>query len=412
VVPTREWGTAIIIETTDEDASGPHVAADPGGSAIAVWFQKEGVIGRIGASWYVPGQGWETPEVISPAGATSGVPKVGVDSSGNAIAVWRQKHTTMNIFGAWANRYTGTSWGTAESIGAVGSSFGDFIIEVAVEPDGDAMSVWHQRDGDRADVWANRYASGGPWGTATLIETENGGTARNPEVAVDANGNAIAVWAQNDGMDNFAAANRYPAGGAWGTAQSIDNAPGVSSDVGVASDPAGNAIAVWTGVGLRANRYAIVGGWGTDVDLRSDLTGGIATPDVAVGQDGSAVAVWVQSDGALNNIWANRYVPGNDWGTAKLIETGDTGHANWPNVAVDADGDAVAVWHQSDGTRTNIWANQYVAGQGWAKAELIESEDLGDAQRPRIAVDPDGNAIAVWYQDDGMRLNVWANRLE
>ncbi len=148
------------------------------------------------------------------------------------------------------------------------------------------------------------------------------------------------------------------------------------------------------------------------VDLRSDLTGGIATPDVAVGQDGSAVAVWVQSDGALNNIWANRYVPGNDWGTAKLIETGDTGHANWPNVAVDADGDAVAVWHQSDGTRANIWANQYVAGQGWATAELIESEDLGDALRPKVAVDPDGNAIAVWYQDDGMRLNVWANRLE
>ena len=77
-----------------------------------------------------------------------------------------------------------------------------------------------------------------------------------------------------------------------------------------------------------------------------------------------------------------------------------------------SNGNATAIWHQSDGTRTNIWANQYVAGVGWATAELIETEDLGDAERPQLAVDPDGNAIAVWYQDDGMRLNVWANRLE
>ena len=59
-----------------------------------------------------------------------------------------------------------------------------------------------------------------------------------------------------------------------------------------------------------------------------------------------------------------------------------------------------------------MWANRYLPGSGWGTAELIETEDLGDAEFPQIAVDPDGNAIAVWYQDDGTRINVWANRLE
>lgn len=407
VVPTRSWGTAVIIDTTDEDSAGPDVAADPSGGAVAVWFQREGSVQRIRANWYVPGQGWQTADVISPAGANSVVPKVGVDSSGNAIAVWRQHHPTMILIGPWANRYTpGMGWETAEAIGAVGATIADLVVAVAVEPDGDAMSVWHQRDGDRADVWANRYASGTSWGTAGLVETENGGTARNPDVAMDANGNAIAVWFQNDGVDNFPATNRYPSGGNWGTAQRLDD---FGTDPRVASDAAGNAIAVWSG-GL-ANRYTSGDGWGTPEDLRAVSEAGSAT-NVAMSPDGQAIAVWRQLDGSRTDLWANRYVPGNGWSTAELIETDDAGGVAWPDVALDPSGNAVAVWEQSDGTRLNIWANQYVADQGWAAAELIETEDLGDARHPRVAVDPDGNAIAVWYQNDGTRLNVWANRLE
>ena len=213
----------------------------------------------------------------------------------------------------------------------------------------------------RANIWANRFTPGGGWETAELIENENGGDAKNSQVAVDANGNAIAVW---------------------------------------------------QGVGLRANRYAQGIGWGTAEDIRSDVTGGIGAPDVAVSPDGHAIAVWPQLDGTRTNTWANRYVPGDGWGTAEIIETDDAGGVQWPQVAMDPDGNAVAVWLQSDGDRTNIWANQYTVGVGWAAAELIENEDLGDANFPHIAVDPDGKAIAVWSQHDGMRWNVWANRLE
>jgi hypothetical protein len=303
-------------------------------------------------------------------------------------------------------------WGTAEAIGAVDTLIGDFVIDVAVTSNGDAMAVWHQRDGMRSDIWANAYASGGAWATAELIETENGGSAKTPEVAMDANGNAIAVWQQNDGLVLFAAANRYTPGGGWGTAQSIDNAPGNSSSAQVAADPAGNAMALWSGAGIRANRYTLSGEWGTAEEIREALGGTQGDQDVAVSADGTAIALWGQSDSTVTNVWANRYVPDNGWGTAELIETNDSGHAQHLQVAVDPSGNAVAVWKQSDGALDNIWANRYTVGVGWATAELIETEDLGDAERPQIAVDPDGNAIAVWYQDDGTHINVWANRLE
>ncbi|TPW09101.1 MAG: hypothetical protein FD130_2655, partial [Halothiobacillaceae bacterium] len=53
------------------------------------------------------------------------------------------------------------------------------------------------------------------------------------------------------------------------------------------------------------------------------------------------------------------YTAGAGWGVAGLIETDNAGSASSPQVAIDANGNALAVWHQSDGTRYNIWANRY-----------------------------------------------------
>src|SRR5690606_1592584 len=80
------------------------------------------------------------------------------------------------------------------------------------------------------------------------------------------------------------------------------------------------------------------------------------------------------------------------WGNAELIETDNVGAANYPQIAVDAKGNAIAVWQQSDGTRNNIWANRYVVGTGWGVATLIEKDDAGAARNAQVAVDAKGNA--------------------
>ncbi len=47
------------------------------------------------------------------------------------------------------------------------------------------------------------------WGTAALIETDNAGPAYDPQIAFDANGNALAVWEQFDGTRSNIVANRF-----------------------------------------------------------------------------------------------------------------------------------------------------------------------------------------------------------
>ena len=203
----------------------------------------------------------------------------------------------------------------------------------------------------------------GDWGAAEPIETDNAGGAYLPQIAVDSIGNAMAVWYQSDGTVYNIYANRFD-GTNPGAAELIE------------TDNAGTAL----------------------------------RPQIAFDSSDNAIAVWYQSDGTRNNIWANRF-NGTSWGTAELIEAGDASNAAYPQIAFDSSGNAIAVWDQYYGTRYNIWANRF-DGASWGSAELIEAGDAGNAIHSQIAFDSSGNAVAVWTQWDGTRYNVYANRFD
>ncbi len=176
------------------------------------------------------------------------------------------------------------------------------------------------------------------------------------------------------------------------------------------SNAQGPTVIIWAAANALSERAAAEPGtgWGRAQlieapDARLDFD-----PQVAVDPQGAAVAVWHHWEGPGYDLWANRFVPGVGWGTAELLET-DESILRGAQIAVDPQGNATAVWRQSDGTRDNIWANRFVPGVGWGTAELIET-DAGNATTPQVATDPQGNAIAVWSQGDGTRDNIWANR--
>ena len=151
--------------------------------------------------------------------------------------------------------------------------------------------------------------------------------------------------------------------------------------------------------------------WGTATLIETDNAGGATRPQIAVDASGNALAVWRQSDGTRLNIWANRFTAAtSSWGTAALIETDNLGDASSPQIAFDASGNALAVWSQFDGTRPNIWANRFTAAtNSWGTAALIETDNAGGAVNPQLAFDASGNALAVWQQSDGTRFNIWTN---
>ena len=288
--------------------------------------------------------------------------------------------------------------------------------KIAIDGAGNALVVWLQSDGTQINVVASRFAAG-TWTAPTPIESGDG-NARTPALAVDAAGNALAVWSQAAGTAVGARtdiwASRFSAG-SWGAAVRIDaNDIGSTYEPQVAVDPAGNAIAVWTQYdGTRdnvwASRFTPSGGWGVATLIETDDANNASVPQIALDENGNAWAVWRQHDGIRENSWANRYTPASGWGTATPIESDNTGHALAPQIAVDVAG-ALAVWVQSDGTRYNVWLNRYANGS-WTAPSLLESAD-GNAHHPQIRIDASGKALAVWTQSDGTRYDIWARRYE
>ena len=346
-------------------------------------------------------------------------PQVAFDASGNALAVWTQFNGTRNNI--WANRFTAAtnSWGVAALIETDNLGSAEYP-QVAVDASGNALAVWELTDGTRSNIWANRFtAATSSWGTAALIETDNFGDAFSPQIAFDASGNALAVWYQSDGTRSNIYANRFTAAtSSWGTASLIetDNLGGASSPQ-IAFDGSGNALAVWTQsdgtrTNIWANRFtAATSSWGTATLIETENFGDASSPQIAFDASGNALAVWSQSDGTRYNIWANRFTAAtSSWGTAALIETDNLGDASSPQIAFDGSGNALAVWSQFDGTRPNISANRFTAAtSSWGIAALIETDNAGGAVNPQLAFDASGNALAVWQQSDGTRFNIWTN---
>jgi hypothetical protein len=258
-------------------------ATDPNGDTIAyAWVVPSGFT-------LISGQGTASIIIESTTFASGSVTLTADDGAGGS---------TPAAIGV--SVYDGT-WGFATLVET--NSGNAQRPQVAVDSSGNATAVWHQSDGTRFNIWANRYTSGTGWGAAALIETDNAGDAFYPQVAVDPSGNATAVWYQSDGTRNNILANHYTSGTGWGTA----------------------------------------------VLIETDNAGSAYYPQVAIDSSGNATAVWTQHDGTRNNIWSNRYTSGTGWGTAALIETDNAGNAYAPHVAVDSSGNATPVWTQSDG---------------------------------------------------------------
>jgi hypothetical protein len=420
----KAWKGAAPIESSTSTTRSPDIAYAANDQAMAVWLQRDAAVDNVWARRYDATTGtWGTAVLIETDDTGDAYhPKVAFDASGNGMMVWYQ-FDGLNT-SIWASRFTNATqiWSAATLIET--SSAGNAVApQVAFDASGNALAVWHQSDGTRDNIWANRFNAGtGLWGTAELIETNNAGGASSPQIAFDASGNALAVWDQSDGTRDNIWANRYNGStGLWGTAALIENiATGNAGDPQPAFDGAGNAFVVWqqsdgTRNNIWANRYnATTGLWGTPGLLESDNTGPANFPQIAMDSSGFAWAVWQQSDGTRTNIWANRYNAfAGTWGVATLLEN-ETGTAFAPQLAMNASGNTMVVWSQNLIPSIDTVARHFDASTGtWGAPQTIETDDAGDASVPQVAMDPSGRAVAVWRQNDGTgNYDILANRYE
>jgi PKD repeat protein len=147
--------------------------------------------------------------------------------------------------------------------------------------------------------------------------------------------------------------------------------------------------------------------------LVEDLNGADATPRVAMNALGQAVAVWVAPDATSSSVWFSQYEPAQGW-TAPTVIDDSSQSIREADIAFNDAGEAIAVWSQNDGSgvgRHDLWARNYKPDSGWGtpfllehlSGEFISQGEVADVFRPQVALNNDGNAVVVWAQQTAER---------
>jgi hypothetical protein len=307
---------------------------------------------------------------------------------------------------------------------------------VAVNARGDAVVAWHDGPFSEPRVLARLRPAGGELGPPVELARSSGGASR---VAIDPSGEALVTWRERDSTRLLGAFGRPGSG--FATPAPIADGVG-SYDIALA--PGGEAVAVWgTGTGAGGDvRAAVRPPGGAFGPPRRIGDGGGATPfAVLVDVDGTGAAIAAWRDARA--IWLAERPPGGEFGApvalpdsagAALVTLATAGRrtlvvmhrrrrllaavgagaalgepatvarapAPWARGAINERGDVAIAWRDLDDVRAAFRP----AGGELSRLRLTAPRGARyDAlQVPALALDPGGAATAAWESFRGERL--------
>lgn len=373
--------------------------SDADGDVVAAWVRDTGSANVVEVATR-PAGGTFSIEPLQSAVGNAGNVGVAVNGNGDAIVAWRRTNAINEI---WASiRPAGGSFGPPQPIAVVP---GKNAVEpsVAINDAGAMMVVWYLINSDtdgKQTVYGAFRPPGGGFTSAPISTTDVWN--QSPRVVLDSTGKATVVWSYWDGSINIARVRIRSAAGALGTQRDLSpSAPtGFPMFATVGIDGAGNALAVWShwnGAAYDvegASRLAAADTWTNLPAFGQSASASFGTePQVAVDPNGNGVAIW---RAANNTIQAASRAGGGAFGAAQLGISAPT--ASGPRVVLDSAGNAISVWRRSDGEGQRVEAAiRPLGGQFGAVKTLSKPFNALD---PALSMDGLGNAFAIWPLDD------------
>jgi hypothetical protein len=347
------------------------VALGPRGGAIVGWRDADLIASReLGRAAFRLASGrWQKPTVLY-AHARRGLSysescwpcaglKVALDHAGNATAIWNEQGKIEVT-----SRPAGRAWSKPATIGSAGTP----DPKLALDANGDATVVWVDTTGARPDglLQSAFKPANGSWQRAVTIRHQRRWSGWTPDLAVNARGDAIAVWSESVSVKPGACTTSVqaafrPGGGLWRHPVTLQRHQGT-----VTRNPSADCM-------------------GQPVGVR-----------VAFGRSGTATAVWSADFKNFRVVQAASRPPGGRWGHPVTV----TAPASWIDALLlraNPRGDALAVW----GLGNRAWPTSDLVQAGIASPQGTWQSPitLGTGMQPDAALDAHGNAVAIWIHD-------------
>jgi hypothetical protein len=281
-------------------------------------------------------------------------------------------------------------WGTPAMLSLTGY-FDSSDPQIGIDVQGNGVAIWVE----------NRCISGrnyinGIWSSITNINNAN---ATDPRLIVDTNGNAVAIWIENGVVRTSA----QPFNDKWSSSVALSTSGSSAPEMNV--DAVGNVVAVWINNGvIQSSTKLLNQSWQAVPDTLSSA--GAYYPQVAMGANGTVVATWYQEVDGVDTIYAATKTISETWDPPIAISTPSI-NSIYPEVAVDASGNALIIWFRYDIDSKGVsysnvvlqWAS-LPSGAIWTKPIDLSNGGISDPYNLNayIGFDFQGNAIATWNQ--------------
>jgi hypothetical protein len=272
---------------------------------------------------------------------------------------------------------------------------------VATDGRGDVVALWRSAEG----ILATFRPAGHGWQAAGAIATAGRGAPFDPAVAMDPRGDVLAVWERSPVVNAEVLAALRPVGRGWrAPVRLAANAFGETPPQ-AAMDARGDGFVLWQGgvetEGIWSDFLPSGKSWQRAEELSKPAEPGAelaSSPQLAVDSGGAAVATWslqsVTPENILESAESAWRPAGGNWQAPVTLANDLPGGSATTSVAIDPKGDALALWEAFEKTSL-VQGAERMAGASWGPTELALSAETSDETCPRVALDSRGDAAAV-----------------
>ena len=398
------WPSPTTLSKPRQRTASPDIAINSSGEAVAVWHRIVGSRSIVQSAFRPPGGTWSKPTGISSPKGDAQEPRVAINAAGKAVVVWAQVGRKYFVVKS-ASRSPGGTWSAPSTLSANAREQASTEPQVAIDSSGEAIAIW-KGSGNEGVIQSASRPPGGAWSRPVDISKRKSG-AGPPKLAIDPGGEAVAVWFA--GHDDTVQGAERPPGGTWSKPTILSRRRHEAGFPRLAVNTDGEAVVVWSdqkgkSFGAIQSVSRPAGGEWSDIQNLATAPGSrrstlaFSEPEVALDAAGEAVVVWERF---LNNkdavIQSAMRSLGGTW--SKPTEISEKGNVGQSFAGIDAEGDAVAVWVVVAGNNKNarltVQGATRPSGAAWSDPADISAK----AQEPlqaKVVVNPAGKAVAVW----------------
>jgi hypothetical protein len=409
-----------LSSATVEVVEPPEVAIDADGDATVVWINKQGTVqartrsaaGRLGPVQTISQLVGDPALQVPPAEMAT----VGANARGDVLFAWvsRDFSDTQNLI-VGRTRSPSGRLGPIQTLYAQSSDLGEILNpQVALDAEGDAVIAWEQFGGATNDlVRARGRAVNGTLGGVKTVSSPLG-DAFFPQLEMDAGGEAVFVWEQITPPNPPQVQTRVlsPSGELKRITSLVDDLKsGEPSlpELALESDGGGDAVFAWQHTDLATGESIFQARTLSDAGVLGrtrNVSAGkeVADLQVDLAGDGDAVFAWQTKDGLTGKslIEARTLSAGGALGRTKTLSD-PTYDAFDPQVGVDADGDTVFAWQSNDGVNDLVKARS-ISAAGALRPAVNVASFADPVSGLRLAVAADGDAAAAWENHAAKRI--------